>query len=319
MLQRLRKIYHTSIKPLEQSYKYNELRQHEITGTASWPHSRHPVCLASRSWAFLRGGGLGLRSGKWPLLPERVLSTVGVCQSDFIAKHFVSAVGILISRVVRQCGPSWAQASQVPFTLASKWPRVFLASLLFLLEGLLWPWLIMTTTTMMVVVMMTTTMKMMIIFEAECHHVAQAGLEFVPVLLLSLLSTWISVMSHCALLKNWKQGWIEEPGVYSQGWSRILNLLPQLPSAGIMTLCYYVHLAWLLIDWLVDYCCCSYFGFETGSLFTPLSSLFLRQSLALTNSFSSSPASAIHILGLLLLVMRQRQENHCSSTQGRYT
>lgn len=35
----------------------------------------------------------------------------------------------------------------------------------------------MTTTTMMVVVMMTTTMKMMIIFEAECHHVAQAGLE----------------------------------------------------------------------------------------------------------------------------------------------
>ncbi|XP_051037275.1 sarcalumenin [Phodopus roborovskii] len=31
VLQRLRKIYHTSIKPLEQSYKYNELRQHEIT------------------------------------------------------------------------------------------------------------------------------------------------------------------------------------------------------------------------------------------------------------------------------------------------
>ncbi|KAH0632105.1 hypothetical protein JD844_020168 [Phrynosoma platyrhinos] len=31
ILQRLRKIYHTSIKPLEQSYKYNELRQHEIT------------------------------------------------------------------------------------------------------------------------------------------------------------------------------------------------------------------------------------------------------------------------------------------------
>nr|XP_056722213.1 sarcalumenin [Euleptes europaea] len=30
-LQRLRKIYHTAIKPLEQSYKYNELRQHEIT------------------------------------------------------------------------------------------------------------------------------------------------------------------------------------------------------------------------------------------------------------------------------------------------
>ncbi|XP_073916394.1 sarcalumenin isoform X2 [Castor canadensis] len=31
VLQRLRKIYHASIKPLEQSYKYNELRQHEIT------------------------------------------------------------------------------------------------------------------------------------------------------------------------------------------------------------------------------------------------------------------------------------------------
>lgn len=35
VLQRLRKIYHSSIKPLEQSYKYNELRQHEITGTSS--------------------------------------------------------------------------------------------------------------------------------------------------------------------------------------------------------------------------------------------------------------------------------------------
>ncbi|XP_004474383.1 sarcalumenin [Dasypus novemcinctus] len=31
VLQRLRKIYHSSIKPVEQSYKYNELRQHEIT------------------------------------------------------------------------------------------------------------------------------------------------------------------------------------------------------------------------------------------------------------------------------------------------
>lgn len=31
VLQRLRKIYHSSIKPLELSYKYNELRQHEIT------------------------------------------------------------------------------------------------------------------------------------------------------------------------------------------------------------------------------------------------------------------------------------------------
>nr|XP_033770599.1 sarcalumenin isoform X2 [Geotrypetes seraphini] len=31
VLQRLRKIYHTAIKPVEHSYKYNELRQHEIT------------------------------------------------------------------------------------------------------------------------------------------------------------------------------------------------------------------------------------------------------------------------------------------------
>lgn len=31
-LERLRKIYHTSIKPMEQAYKYNELRQHEISG-----------------------------------------------------------------------------------------------------------------------------------------------------------------------------------------------------------------------------------------------------------------------------------------------
>lgn len=35
VLQRLRKIYHSSIKPLEHSYRYNELRQHEITGNAT--------------------------------------------------------------------------------------------------------------------------------------------------------------------------------------------------------------------------------------------------------------------------------------------
>lgn len=34
-LERLRKIYHTSIKPMEQAYKYNELRQHEISGTGA--------------------------------------------------------------------------------------------------------------------------------------------------------------------------------------------------------------------------------------------------------------------------------------------
>ncbi|XP_032896539.1 sarcalumenin isoform X2 [Amblyraja radiata] len=31
VLQRLRKIYHNAIRPMEQAYKYNELRQHEIT------------------------------------------------------------------------------------------------------------------------------------------------------------------------------------------------------------------------------------------------------------------------------------------------
>ncbi|MED6278069.1 hypothetical protein CHARACLAT_019859 [Characodon lateralis] len=30
-IQKLRKIYHSSIKPMEQAYKYNELRQHEIS------------------------------------------------------------------------------------------------------------------------------------------------------------------------------------------------------------------------------------------------------------------------------------------------
>jgi hypothetical protein len=34
-LQKLRKIYHSAIKPMEQAYKYNELRQHEISGTAA--------------------------------------------------------------------------------------------------------------------------------------------------------------------------------------------------------------------------------------------------------------------------------------------
>ncbi|XP_036003924.1 sarcalumenin-like [Fundulus heteroclitus] len=30
-IQKLRKVYHTSVKPMEQAYKYNELRQHEIS------------------------------------------------------------------------------------------------------------------------------------------------------------------------------------------------------------------------------------------------------------------------------------------------
>ncbi|GAB1299953.1 Sarcalumenin [Apodemus speciosus] len=51
VLQRLRKIYHSSIKPLEQSYKYNELRQHEITGP--------PVGLDDNDDDHDRGGGGG--------------------------------------------------------------------------------------------------------------------------------------------------------------------------------------------------------------------------------------------------------------------
>lgn len=45
VLQRLRKIYHSSIKPLEHSYRYNELRQHEITGNAMGTG----VCSTTRS------------------------------------------------------------------------------------------------------------------------------------------------------------------------------------------------------------------------------------------------------------------------------
>lgn len=37
-IQKLRKIYHSSIKPMEQAYKYNELRQHEISGIAKKCH-----------------------------------------------------------------------------------------------------------------------------------------------------------------------------------------------------------------------------------------------------------------------------------------
>ena len=31
-MKQLQHIYHSAIKPLEQAYKYNELRQHEVTG-----------------------------------------------------------------------------------------------------------------------------------------------------------------------------------------------------------------------------------------------------------------------------------------------
>lgn len=75
-----------------------------------------------------------------------------------------------------------------------------------------------------------------------------------------------------------------------------------------MSMCYHVHLACLLVGWLIS---CSYFGFETGSLSHPTLISQFWDSLALTNPFSSSPASAIHTLGLLVLVMRQKQEDHC--------
>lgn len=68
---------------------------------------------------------------------------------------------------------------------------------------------------------------------------------------LSLLSTGISDMCYCALLKIWKQNWTEEPGVYSHGWSRIPNL------SGFISRCWeyvhvcHIHLAYLLIEWLL--------------------------------------------------------------------
>lgn len=51
-LERLRKIYHTSIKPMEQAYKYNELRQHEISGITE---ASATSALCSDVWVFLFG------------------------------------------------------------------------------------------------------------------------------------------------------------------------------------------------------------------------------------------------------------------------
>lgn len=51
-LERLRKIYHTSIKPMEQAYKYNELRQHEISGITE---AAAASTLCSDAWLFLSG------------------------------------------------------------------------------------------------------------------------------------------------------------------------------------------------------------------------------------------------------------------------
>lgn len=49
-MKKLLNIYHTAIKPVEQAYKYNELRQHEVTGK---PHLNNIafVCLYSQTHA----------------------------------------------------------------------------------------------------------------------------------------------------------------------------------------------------------------------------------------------------------------------------
>lgn len=49
-MKKLLNIYHTAIKPMEQAYKYNELRQHEVTGNRFLLETKQPlqcvtVCL----------------------------------------------------------------------------------------------------------------------------------------------------------------------------------------------------------------------------------------------------------------------------------
>lgn len=57
-LQKLRKIYHSSIKPMEQAYKYNELRQHEISGRAfGWLYGfKWVICMCS--WILFGADGI---------------------------------------------------------------------------------------------------------------------------------------------------------------------------------------------------------------------------------------------------------------------
>ncbi len=40
-MKKLLNIYHTAIKPVEQAFKYNELRQHEVTGKSASCWSSH--------------------------------------------------------------------------------------------------------------------------------------------------------------------------------------------------------------------------------------------------------------------------------------
>lgn len=110
---------------------------------------------------------------------------------------------------------------------------------------------------------------------------------------LSLLSTGISDMRYCALLKIWKQNLTEDPGVYILSMADLgfLIFLASPPGAGSM--CMYAIFI-LLTYWLI-----------VAVIFV------LRQSLAMY-------ASATQLLGLLVFVTRQSpgslQVQHKTST-----
>lgn len=80
VLQRLRKIYHASIKPLEQSYRYNELRQHEITGNAVGTQVSGTIrSLGCIQTAAHRAGHGKARVAWLPLqLPKKATSMLGL-------------------------------------------------------------------------------------------------------------------------------------------------------------------------------------------------------------------------------------------------
>lgn len=121
VLQRLRKIYHSSIKPLEQSYKYNELRQHEITGTP---------CIYLRVGQHLPPGHTPWSSGCWvsrraaefskfstvggDLLPEPAFLCEPCSLSESTSFVSCSAVWFLTPRRARQSSLSLQVVSQSP-------------------------------------------------------------------------------------------------------------------------------------------------------------------------------------------------------------
>lgn len=53
-MKKLLNIYHTAIKPMEQAFKYNELRQHEVTGISASEASEAwtVVCLYRQTSGF---------------------------------------------------------------------------------------------------------------------------------------------------------------------------------------------------------------------------------------------------------------------------